>query len=202
MGISGLLPTASPIYLHFSLWIHKSFSLKRTLILACFLERKHVEKKLENQVQKQAQFHWRHVTCSQTIPHVPVTTSLITHDGAFPPPPYSWSKGTLTHYRMSNLRCPGSSSRGCSRYFWITCTWPCWSMKSRSSAASEEMRMPSPVGIKTEVSLLSPGETLAIRYARHEEAPRASKCRQEAPTALHLTLRLREGPGKLGHRRR
>lgn len=87
MGISGLLPTASPIYLYFSLWIHKSFSLKRTLILACFLERKHVEKKLENQVQKQAQFHWRHVTCSQTIPHVPVTTSLITHDGAFPPPP-------------------------------------------------------------------------------------------------------------------
>lgn len=51
---------------------------------------------------------------------------------------------TWMHYRMSNLRWPGSSSRGCSRYFWITCTWPWLSMKSRSSEASDEMRMPSP----------------------------------------------------------
>lgn len=54
-----------------------------------------------------------------------------------------------THYLMSNLRWPGSSSRGRSRYFWITCTWPWLSMKSSSSVASEEMRMPSPNRVKS-----------------------------------------------------
>lgn len=64
---------------------------------------------------------------------------------------------------MSNLRWPGSSSRGRSRYFWITCTWPWRSMKSNSSVASEEMRIPSPTGNQTRNgswSRSSPGSAL------------------------------------------
>ena len=70
-------------------------------------------------------------------------TLLITHDCIFP----RFEKQKLQmwmRYRMSNLRWPGSRSSGRSRYFWITCTWPWLSMKSNSSVASEEMRMPSP----------------------------------------------------------
>ena len=70
-------------------------------------------------------------------------TLLTTHDCIF----HRFEKQKLQtwmRYRMSNLRWPGSRSSGRSRYFWITCTWPWLSMKSNSSVASEEMRMPSP----------------------------------------------------------
>ena len=78
----------------------------------------------------------------QYFPRVHVTL-LITHHCSFSR--FVKQKlQTRKHYRMSNLRWPGSRSSGRSRYFWITCTWPWLSMKSSSSAASEEMRMPSP----------------------------------------------------------
>lgn len=45
---------------------------------------------------------------------------------------------------MSNFRCPGSRSRGFSRYFWITWTCPWLSMYSSSWLASWDIRIPAP----------------------------------------------------------
>jgi hypothetical protein len=97
------------------------------------------------------------------------------------------------HYRMSNLRWPGSRSRGRSRYFWITCTWPWLSMKSRSSDASEEMRMPSPANrssktlvqlSKTLVQLIPRGQLLTKAKGDRKMHRRPSLvCSSDQPSA-------------------